>query len=632
MKKLVNFGWIGAGMVALSGCVTEVPVTENSPPPPPVVAVSPAGLSPGGVEVLRLAQAGTSEEVMLAYVQNAGAPFGLNSDQIVYLRNNGVPDSVVTAMLNRDAALQPLPPTTPPPAVVVTPPATPPPVYVSSPPPDVAYFYDNLSPYGTWVQVSGIGWCWQPHVIAASPTWRPYCDGGHWVYTDAGWYWQSDYSWGWAPFHYGRWQLHDGCGWVWVPDRVWGPSWVVWRTEGDHCGWAPLPPHANFDAHVGWTYNGVHVAVNFDFGLHPNNYTFVRYGDFNAHDLDHRRLDRPQVTQIYNQTTIINNYVVNNNTVINQGIKVDRVASETHTEIRKVQIHDAPPGAAVAARGHTSGNSDVVYRTELKAPARPTNAMVAQKIDDRHPVVAHNASVPARPLRGHGAAEPADVPHNGSVNPAVAETQPPVRTAPAVPAEVAPTARPATGQPWTRPGNSGHPTSPATVVEQPKSTGKPVAVAPAEPVPVNARPGNEHAATPQRPMTRPAPVPTVPPTAPVASHAAEPAKPASRTTTAFLPAPKPAAAAPTVPANQVAAGGATPGGHSPYYPLRMGAPVPGNSGTAAEGQNPHVYQPKSARQAAEAHALPPLNNGHVSAPAVKAPLANSPKGHDKREE
>ena len=32
----------------------------------------------------------------------------------------------------------------------------------------------------------------------------PYTTAGHWVYDDD-YVWVSDYDWGWAPFHYGRW-------------------------------------------------------------------------------------------------------------------------------------------------------------------------------------------------------------------------------------------------------------------------------------------------------------------------------------------------------------------------------------------------------------------------------------------
>jgi hypothetical protein len=272
------------------------------------------------------------------------------------------------------------------------------PAYVSSPPVEVSYFYDSLSPYGTWVQLDGVGWCWQPRAVVVNHAWQPYCNSGHWVYTDAGWFWQSDYSWGWAPFHYGRWHLHEHCGWVWLPDRVWGPAWVTWRYERDHCGWAPLPPHADFDVHVGFRYNGVHVASSFDFGLHPAQFTFIALHDFNNHDYAHHRLPPTQVTQIYNHTTVINNYVVKNNTVVNQGIKVEHVQEATHTEVKRVAIRDTPaltPGSVPRAAGK---NELAVYRPELKAPARPV-PMVAQKVDDRHPVIQHAPIAPPKSQR-----------------------------------------------------------------------------------------------------------------------------------------------------------------------------------------------------------------------------------------
>ncbi len=327
-------------------------------------AQAPPGLSPSAAEVVRLAEAGTSDDVIQAYIQNSPSPFNLSADQILYLKDVGLSSQATTAMLNRDNALrgqpqQEAPAAAPPPSAPPAPQATmaPPPAaaaapaYVSSPPPDVSYFYNDLSPYGTWVDLPGQGWCWQPSVVVINRGWRPYCDGGHWVYTDAGWCWVSDYSWGWAPFHYGRWFLHDRCGWVWLPDRVWGPAWVTWRAAGDYCGWAPLPPHAVFDIHLGWLFNGVRVGLNFDFGLSVGHFSFIAMRDFNNHDLGHRRLAPTEVTRIYKRTTIINNYVVNNNRIVNQGIKVDRVSAATHTQIRTATIRDLPAGIHERAPG-----------------------------------------------------------------------------------------------------------------------------------------------------------------------------------------------------------------------------------------------------------------------------------------
>ncbi|HZR21100.1 MAG TPA: DUF6600 domain-containing protein, partial [Verrucomicrobiae bacterium] len=181
---------------------------NNGPPGATAVApAAPPAVSPAAAEVVRLAEAGTSDDVILAYIQNSTGTFELSADQILYLRDIGVSSPVITAMLGRDSVLRGQPaPSTPAPAapVVQAPPPEPAPVsaplvpepaptYVSSPPPEVGYFYDGLSPYGTWVQLDGVGWCWQPRVVALNHGWRPYCDSGHWVYTDAGWFWQSDY-------------------------------------------------------------------------------------------------------------------------------------------------------------------------------------------------------------------------------------------------------------------------------------------------------------------------------------------------------------------------------------------------------------------------------------------------------
>ncbi|HWY77125.1 MAG TPA: DUF6600 domain-containing protein [Verrucomicrobiae bacterium] len=429
MKIIKNIKVMGVTLTAavLSGCVTTgqdsasetttvttfastettapVPVesTETQDPAPVAVDSSqtnpgvPAEISPGAAEIVKLAEAGSSDDVILAYVQNSQGTFDLSADGIIYLKDLGVSSPVITAMINHDTTLRsqnpnvqpivsaPTPDVAPPPPVteVATADTTPPPVQVN-------YFYDQLRPYGSWVVLPGYGWCWQPSTIVLRHDWQPYCDGGHWVWTDAGWFWQSDYSWGWAPFHYGRWYRHESCGWVWLPDTTWAPAWVTWRTSGDSCGWAPLPPHADFDARFGFRFNGVSVRADFDFGLLPAHFTFVAFKDFGDHDFAHRRLPRTQVTQIYNQTTIINNYTVNNTTVVNRGIPLERVTAATHAQFKQVAIRDVPSGHLEPARGTGPGRTETaVYRPELKMPARPAVHIVAQKLDAQHPVVAH---------------------------------------------------------------------------------------------------------------------------------------------------------------------------------------------------------------------------------------------------
>jgi hypothetical protein len=88
-------------------------------------------------------------------------------------------------------------------------------------------FYDQLSPYGLWVNYGSYGYVWIPD---AGPDFAPYSTQGHWIMTDYGWTWVSGFNWGWAPFHYGRWDYDNYYGWFWVPDNQWGPSWVTWRS------------------------------------------------------------------------------------------------------------------------------------------------------------------------------------------------------------------------------------------------------------------------------------------------------------------------------------------------------------------------------------------------------------------
>jgi Family of unknown function (DUF6600) len=106
----------------------------------------------------------------------------------------------------------------------------------------VSVFYDSLSPYGEWVTVGGVGPVWRPHEEVVGADFRPYATNGYWVDTEYGWSFESEYEWGWAPFHYGRWFYHPRFGWVWKPGRTWGPAWVDWRFGGGYVGWAPLPP------------------------------------------------------------------------------------------------------------------------------------------------------------------------------------------------------------------------------------------------------------------------------------------------------------------------------------------------------------------------------------------------------
>ena len=116
-------------------------------------------------------------------------------------------------------------------------------------------FYDELSPYGEWVDCR-YGECWAPRGVGAG--WQPYTNG-EWIYTRYGWTWVSDDPWGGNPYHYGTWAFVDRYGWVWVPGTVWAPAWVTWSYSDSYVGWAPMPPTVTF-GRAG--YSGTPVVVN----------------------------------------------------------------------------------------------------------------------------------------------------------------------------------------------------------------------------------------------------------------------------------------------------------------------------------------------------------------------------------
>jgi len=316
-------------------------------------------LPPGVQDVVKLVGAGLGESVVLAHIKNAGAYYNLSADQLIYLHQQGVTQSEITALMGPGGASVPANPApAPAPAAMVANPALMPtapapfpapptaqyapapvapaaplaPAVATAPPASLDSFRAQLAPYGTWTDVPGYGPCWRPSVAATDPYWRPYCDQGHWVYTADGWFWQSDYPWGDITFHYGRW-FQDTWGWAWVPGYDWAPAWVCWRQADGYCGWAPLPPGAVFRAGVGLWYGG-RLAVDVDFGLGAAMFTFVPYDHFWDHNFHGYLLPRDRVTIVFGHSVVMNGYRVDHGRFVVEGIGRERMVALTHHDIR----------------------------------------------------------------------------------------------------------------------------------------------------------------------------------------------------------------------------------------------------------------------------------------------------------
>ena len=228
-------------------------------------------------------------------------------------------------------------------------------------------FYDELSPYGSWIQDPQYGYVWRPDVDQQD--FRPYYSNGHWAMTEYGNTWVSDYDWGWAPFHYGRWVTDRYNQWLWIPDTTWGPAWVNWRSGGGYYGWAPLGPGLGVNVSVGfnipdfWWVFTPQASIYID--RFPRYYSNRNYG-------------------YLGRTTIINNVYVRGNRSYYSGPRRDEIRRVTNRDVRVYNIDRSNrPG-----RSYVSNNSIHMYNPRPNRNVDNRNAAprnVAQRGDNGRP-------------------------------------------------------------------------------------------------------------------------------------------------------------------------------------------------------------------------------------------------------
>jgi len=241
-----------------------------------------------------------------------------------------------------------------------------------------ADFQAPLATHGSWIEVGSYGRCWRPASVAVE--WRPYCSG-HWVWTDCGWYWESDEPWAWACYHYGYWVYDPVHAWIWIPGIEWAPAWVSWRVGGGYIGWAPLPPPR------------VTVAVG------APHFVFVASSRF--HDPVRPSGVIVNNTTIINQTTVINNVKHETRTiggagprkvVVNEGPGLEVVQKATGKQVKPVPIQEAASKASVP-REVSRGSG------ETKDKAKPSVAPSEQPkaAPDRKAAPDENRGRPVKP-------------------------------------------------------------------------------------------------------------------------------------------------------------------------------------------------------------------------------------------
>jgi hypothetical protein len=204
---------------------------------------------------------------------------------------------------------------------------------------DISYqtFYDELSPYGTWIDYPSYGHVWHPGVTGE---FRPYLTNGYWDYSAEGWLWETDYAWGWAPFHYGRWIYDDAYGWLWIPGYEWSPAWVTWGGFGDYYAWAPLMP----EVYVGLQFNSWRPAA-FYWNLCDRDHIYDR-------DIFNRIEKRDVVTNNISRINIINNFATTgiHKQYYSKGPELNEVQKYTSRKIETASVKEA---TSVKNAGHS---------------------------------------------------------------------------------------------------------------------------------------------------------------------------------------------------------------------------------------------------------------------------------------
>jgi hypothetical protein len=239
--------------------------------------------------------------------------------------------------------------------------------------PTYQQFYDQLSPYGQWINYPGYGYCWVPNQVPGD--FSPYMTGGHWVYTEFGMTWVSDYPWGWAAFHYGRWFLDASYGWMWVPGYDWGPAWCMWGDyEGYYC-WAPFGPGVIISPHYRPDPRWWHFC---DRG-HIMDDHFERFAVKND-EFENRMHFR--VEDVNNHINYISHANTYNQSVFFSGPKAEEIQHYSGHPVNKMTItNTSHPGAT-----HVTNNQINIYRPNIQRTTHQPAPTNVKNVDNNHPV------------------------------------------------------------------------------------------------------------------------------------------------------------------------------------------------------------------------------------------------------
>jgi hypothetical protein len=100
MKTQTSFYWFPtlaiAAALTLAACSVSAQVSANAS-----AGQTAPLLSYGVNQIIQLSQAKVADDTIVNFIHNSGSSYGLDADQIVYLKQQGVSDTVINTMLNQ---------------------------------------------------------------------------------------------------------------------------------------------------------------------------------------------------------------------------------------------------------------------------------------------------------------------------------------------------------------------------------------------------------------------------------------------------------------------------------------------------------------------------------------------------
>ncbi|MGK2923912.1 MAG: DUF6600 domain-containing protein [Methyloceanibacter sp.] len=225
---------------------------------------------------------------------------------------------------------------------------------------DIDQFYDELAPFGEWVDHPNHGYVWLPRTVA--PDWRPYTVG-NWVSTEEyGWYWDSPEPFAWAVYHYGRWGFEPDYGWYWVPGDTWAPAWVQWRYGDEYVGWAPEVPTP------GYAYGS---PARYAPPPPRESWVFVQPRYLVSPAVRSYAVPRASLTIVFSRTTYVSRPRYRNGYLYNYGMPRDHWSRVTRRHIEPRKVYRGHQRARPHGWNRRGSRDLYAYAPSVKKGARP---------------------------------------------------------------------------------------------------------------------------------------------------------------------------------------------------------------------------------------------------------------------